>query len=645
MPDHERTDSALPDTVVCFSLPAAMLGVCSGPEPVGRAIAGTARALDEIGPATLFDPTTIRPTPQELLGAPLFERIDEVRTTGEVLRGREWPVELAGPDDTTLSLYLDLVLRPMYTEHGAIQGVHIQAVDVTDAVRARQNGTRRADRPAHPASDTPVLLQQALLPASVPVLPTLDLGAGYLFADDEGTAGGDWFDAIPLPDGSVALAVGDVVGHGVTAAATMGQLRAVLRERLRAGLGPAEAVTDLDRFATDLAGARAATVCVAVLDPGSGTLEYCTAGHPPPLVIAAGGADSHYLASSGGGPLATGSPHRAALDELADEEMLLLYTDGIVERPGLGLERGRADLAQVAAEATAGLSRVAEDDVRRGQQANVLCTRLVTTLTAVSGHADDITVLAARRHPPLPALELEFAARLDAPVGARRAMLGWLAELRLDAETTFALLHAVNEVVTNAVEHAYADTVPGSIELHATVSDRGEVHVVVADRGRWPTAGRNRHRGFGLIMAAALADELTIDRSPTGTTVLITQQARRLVPVRTSMTDPAPGASTAAEPFLAATLSEESDAPLMVRGTVDADTVAALRDELRSATHAGTISRTVDLTGVTLLGSVGVHALYEARERCTAQHEELRLVASPGSAAWHVLELVALPHR
>lgn len=84
------------------------------------------------------------------------------------------------------------------------------------------------------ARDVIDALQREFLPARLPVLPGLEVAAAYLLAEADAAAGGDWFDALPLPDGRVALMTGDVVGHGVTASAAMGQLRVVLRERLAA---------------------------------------------------------------------------------------------------------------------------------------------------------------------------------------------------------------------------------------------------------------------------------------------------------------------------------------------------------------------------------------------------------------------------
>ena len=115
--------------------------------------------------------------------------------------------------------------------------------------------------------------QEALLPTALPVLPQARIAARYLVAGHEQAAGGDWFDAIPLADGSVALIVGDVVGHGVAASAAMGQLRAVLAELLAAEKELAHVLERADAFAARTPALRAATLALVVLDPADGSLR------------------------------------------------------------------------------------------------------------------------------------------------------------------------------------------------------------------------------------------------------------------------------------------------------------------------------------------------------------------------------------
>src|SRR5207253_2310880 len=225
------------------------------------------------------------------------------------------------------------------------------------------------DEPRRPAGDADVAergnparreivaeLQEALLPTALPVLPRARIAARYLVAGQEQAAGGDWFDAIPLDGGGVALVVGDVVGHGVAASAAMGQLRAVLAELLAAEDDLGHVLRRTDAFAARMPSLRAATLVLVVLDPAAGTLRYTTCGHPPPLVIGLDG-NARYLEGTGTGPLGTGSPPVLASSALAPGELVLLYSDGLIERPDRTVAEGMAELAVVAADAAASRPR------------------------------------------------------------------------------------------------------------------------------------------------------------------------------------------------------------------------------------------------------------------------------------------------
>jgi len=479
-------------------------------------------------------------------------------------------------------------------------------------------------------------MQAALLPATVPILPRTAVGARYLLADVDTAAGGDWFDAVVRPDGSLGLVVGDVVGHGLAASAMMGHLRAVARHCLDSAASPAAVISELDHFAHQLDGGRTATVCVAVLDPTTGVVRYSTAGHPPPLLIAA--AAHRYLKAPRGGPLATGATYAEAAEQLAEGDLLLLYTDGIIERPGVHPAQGHADLAEVAADAAARWGSV--DGLPVPQR---VCDEAVAQLTGTTGYRDDITLLAVQPHAPIGELELALPnTPLAVPI-TRAALDAWLHALRVDELTAHAIQHAVGEVVTNAVEHAYrGPPLAPAIEVRAALTGAGIAEITAADRGRWREPVDELYRGMGLTMAGELVDDVRIDRSASGTTVRLRHRLSQPVTVSTSSVD-TPLGFPDDEPFMAAlTPVHGPDAVLVVRGPVDAVGAVELRDRLRSATGNGTVSRAVDLSRVTLLASAAVHVLHEAARRSTAHHEHLRLLAPRGSAAHHVLELVGL---
>lgn len=192
-------------------------------------------------------------------------------------------------------------------------------------------------------------LQRSLLP-EVPDLPGLDVAASYLPAGRRAQVGGDWFDVLPLPDGSVGLAVGDVVGHDLAAAAAMGQLRSVLRSYAWAGDGAGRVVARLDELVQGLGMADIST-CVYLRLEG-GVLRWCRAGHPPPLVRLPGG---HVEALEDGLTTPIGVENtRAGVVEASRDlpvgALLVIYTDGLAERRDRSLRHGIDELTRVVAE-------------------------------------------------------------------------------------------------------------------------------------------------------------------------------------------------------------------------------------------------------------------------------------------------------
>jgi anti-sigma regulatory factor (Ser/Thr protein kinase)/anti-anti-sigma regulatory factor len=486
---------------------------------------------------------------------------------------------------------------------------------------------------AHGPDRDLAVLQAALLPAGVPILPRVAVGARYLLAEVDTAAGGDWYDAVVLSDGSVGLVVGDVVGHGVAASAAMGQLRAVARYCLESGRPPADVVAALDRFAHDLDDAHTATACIVVLDPATGALRVSSAGHPPPLLLTATG--PRYLGRPAG-PLATGAEHTQAEDRMADGDLLLLYTDGILERPGVHPAQGGDDLADAAAHLWERLDG--------GPAAQRFCDDVLALLIRSTGYRDDVTLLAAQRHAPLGTVELSLPGTPVAVKTTRAALGTWMAALGVDELVATAIQHAVGEVVTNAVEHAYVDRPgrPNTVDVHVELGETGVVEIAVADHGRWRVPSNHPYRGMGLTMAVDLVDDVLIDRLPSGTTVRLRHHPDRAVALSTRPAG-TPIAPVPDEPFLAALTSDDDlDAVLVVHGPVDVAGAAELRDQLRTITSNGTVSRSVDLSRVTLLASAAVRVLYEACDRNTAHRERLHLLAPRGSTAHHVLELVGL---
>ncbi|WP_433044628.1 SpoIIE family protein phosphatase [Dactylosporangium sp. CS-033363] len=578
----------------------------------------------------------LREALSDLAGQGWVDLYEQVYRTGTPATGQQWRVHITLPGGAVREVFADFSITPWLAEDGSVRGVIGGGTDVTGIVEARLEAERHAEdmqEQVRQARDVVDALQQALLPRGLPLLPDARVAASYLLAGAGTAAGGDWFDAVPRPDGTLALVVGDVVGHGVTASGVMGQLRAVLQDRLDEGAGPAEALAAADRFARRVPAARAATVCVAVLHTGSGTVEYCTAGHPPPLVITAAG-EPRYVNPSGAAPLGTGGDFPVAGVRLDEGDVLLLYSDGIIERPGRTVEAAAEELARVAADAVAGRALHAPGM----SPAERACTQTVELLVRGSGYRDDITLLAAQRTAPIEPMRTTIPADLTRLGALRKTFGAWLEAAAATGEDAFALQHAVGELVTNAVEHSPKD---GTVRISARLTPVGTAEVTVEGQGAWREPRRISERGRGLALSTQLVDELDLVKSAAGTVATLRHRVSRPAALL--------GASV---PEPATPLEEErpdlsivdNEGVLAVSGPIDATTADRLRHELLYRSRGGTVPLTADLSGVTHLASAGVAALHAIAARHRAGDTALTLLAPPGSPARHVLALVALPY-
>jgi hypothetical protein len=191
-------------------------------------------------------------------------------------------------------------------------------------------------------------LQQALLPRIPPELPGAGIGVRYRTADRSHDVGGDWYDAFELPGGRIGFAVGDVVGHDLDAAVAMGRLQQLLRYVAMSGARPAEVLQALDDACPAITGTNFATLGYAEYRPAAHLVTYASAGHPPPLLVAGGHAS--YLNDGRSAPLGFGDVARpeAQLTVLPGA-MLILYSDGLIERRKENIDRGLDRLAALAA--------------------------------------------------------------------------------------------------------------------------------------------------------------------------------------------------------------------------------------------------------------------------------------------------------
>ena len=194
-----------------------------------------------------------------------------------------------------------------------------------------------------------VELQRGLIPAELPTVAGVELAAHYQAAGLGAEVGGDWYDAFALPSGRLGVVLGDVAGSGIRAASTMGQLRSVTRAFALADEAtrtPGEVLTRLNSYRVALDEHQLFTVLYAVVDPAEQTVEWASAGHPPPLRSRAGGAVD-FLEPGNGLMGVEPDPYRTLRAELTPGDVLLLYTDGLVERRGESLDAGLERLANV----------------------------------------------------------------------------------------------------------------------------------------------------------------------------------------------------------------------------------------------------------------------------------------------------------
>ncbi|HVF32445.1 MAG TPA: SpoIIE family protein phosphatase, partial [Acidimicrobiales bacterium] len=562
----------------------------------------------------------------------------QVAATGEAQSLVEWETHYQNPDGSEVVRWLDLIVTPCLVQ-GRVVAVAGRGWDVTERVLERrrvESELRSTEASLLQARQVVDALQRALLPDRMPVLPGLDVAAAYLPAAQEQVAGGDWFDAVAR-DGKVVLVVGDVVGHGVSASAAMGQLRAVLLDHVDAGEPIWQVLAALDRWARRDKASFASTVCLVELDPATGAFTYLTAGHPPPLVIAGTGQDSRFLDPSGHGPIG-GEPRElgARAGSLAVGEVLMLYSDGLIELPGMTPMQGTVNLARTARDAVANRLLPIGAPASAGER---VARHTIEHLVRLRGHTDDVTVLAAQRREPPAALALDGETG-DAGLAARArgALLGWLAPLGVRADDRDALLHAAGELVQNAVDHAYPAGTPGAVRLRAALEHDGAAVMVVADDGPWAGPVSDPERGLGLAMVRALADHLEIEGTAACTTATVRHRLHRDAGAVSSLPlAPAPpDAQSVAEVW---SHLGKAGPQIGARGPLDAAAAAEIAAALAINTGPGHGPATLDLREVTLLGSAAVHAILRAR----ALAPDLAIIAPTGSVAQHVLALAAIP--
>lgn len=294
---------------------------------------------------------------------------------------------------------------------------------------------------------TALTLQRSMLPTGLTAPSSVEIRHRYLPGNQLIEVGGDWYEAIALPGGRVALIVGDVAGHGVRAAVTMGRLRTALQTIVNLELSPAEGLQQVDDLMRGI-GEREpafATCVYALYDATDGSCEIASAGHLPPLLLQPGG-ESEFLDVSPAPPLGVGEGMiETRTFTIGDGGILVLYTDGLVENRGQDIDDGLARLRSVFGPEA--LTSPLED-LAKG-----------TLDGAYSDHdRDDIAVLIARlrRLPDDHVVTMTLPARPSAVREARGRVRSTLETWELE-ELSFTSELLVSELVTNALRYATGD--------------------------------------------------------------------------------------------------------------------------------------------------------------------------------------------
>ncbi|MDX3533028.1 SpoIIE family protein phosphatase [Streptomyces sp. MB09-01] len=233
----------------------------------------------------------------------------------------------------------------------------------------------------HHEHETAVVLQRSMLPQHVTPPPGIEIAHRYLAASDVNEVGGDWYDVLPLTGGRAALLIGDVMGHGIAAAAVMGRLSATVRALARLDMSPTALLHQLEATLADLAEPMLATFLYVVCDPVTGHCTVTRAGHPPPAVAEPDG--TVYLVKTPPGvPLGVGGITFTTTEiSLPPGSLLVLYTDGLIEARSRDIDERLNELTSLLTEPH--------------QPLDHLCDTLIAHLVPASAD-DDIALLAAR---------------------------------------------------------------------------------------------------------------------------------------------------------------------------------------------------------------------------------------------------------
>jgi serine phosphatase RsbU (regulator of sigma subunit)/anti-sigma regulatory factor (Ser/Thr protein kinase) len=380
---------------------------------------------------------------------------------------------------------------------------------------------------------TAELLQRTLLPSNLPQSDEISIAARYEPVSEGTVAGGDFYDSFFLTDGRLAIVIGDVVGRGVMAATVMGQVRAAVRGAALTNSDPAAVMTTLDRVVLDLdalwpasmplgtprarpgmafGGELFVTMLFGTVEPDTGVVALASAGHPLPAVLHGllgreeGQPRASMLEMEVGPPLGIRGVRPVHQLRLEVGDMLLAYTDGLLERRGEGFGHGEQRLLDVLASAPPSTPRAVSQHV-------------MDAMVPETGQEDDCAVLAVGRSPEGHRRSAVVVPPMPESVKAARDWArAQLEEWHIDEGDQHTIVSGVSELITNAVLHA-------GTESHLTLDlDSGVIAVTVADSGNrgeplLTGAETMAVRGRGLSLVRAISDSFGAHRTSSGSTV------------------------------------------------------------------------------------------------------------------------------
>jgi serine phosphatase RsbU (regulator of sigma subunit) len=331
--------------------------------PVGRGLAGrvaelgSAIVLDDVGEDDLVNPALLSLGVRSLLAVPIWH--------GHQLTG---------------------VLKVGSRERRHFSGEQVATTQaLADEVSTALQSYFAADERAAAAA-----LQRSLVPSSLPDIEGLDLAGRYV--PGQGGVSGDWYDVFALPGGRLGLVMGDVAGHGLQASVVMGRLRSALRAYSLEYDDPAEVLSHLDAKIVHFEPGAMATVVYAVTEPPFGVIRISSAGHLAPILLAADGS-SRTAEVPVSLPLGVDTATRRASAEvrLEDHAVLVLYTDGLLERRSTSTPRSHAVFGSI---------RSALDELRRNLvagPADEIASRVLDSMLTIEPPVDDVALLVVRR--------------------------------------------------------------------------------------------------------------------------------------------------------------------------------------------------------------------------------------------------------